>query len=88
MSGKYGNIINQARNTDLQITANPEIQKAVIEEPTVEPAQIQEDDPYVNLTIRVRKSQRAHWSAEAKRKSLTITDAITDALNQRFGEPT
>jgi hypothetical protein len=88
MSGKYGNIINQARNTDLQQTVKPEIQETVITEPPAELAPIQEDDPYVNLTIRVRKSQRAHWSAEAKRKSLTITDAITDALNQRFGEPT
>lgn len=80
MSGKYGDLIKNARITDLQHAVQPET-------PLAEAVEHPPDDPFVSLTIRVRKSQRAHWSAEAKRKSGTITDAIIQALNSRFGEP-
>lgn len=81
MSGKYGDLIKQARNTDNQLASKPEIQETRI--PTVPLL----EDPDVNLSIKVKRSQRAHWGAEAKRRGLTITEVITQALNDRFGIP-
>lgn len=42
---------------------------------------------FVNLTIKVRKIQRLHWLIEAKKQGTSLTAAITDALNERFGTP-
>lgn len=44
-------------------------------------------EAFVNLSIRVPKRMRQHWAAEAKRSGTTLTKVVTDALNQRFGEP-
>jgi hypothetical protein len=41
----------------------------------------------VNLSIKVSKSRRQHWAAEAKRQGTTLTAAITEALSAKFGEP-
>lgn len=41
----------------------------------------------VNLSIKVPKSRRQHWAAEAKRQGTTLTAAITEALSAKFGEP-
>ncbi len=41
----------------------------------------------VNLSIKVPKRLRQHWAAEAKRSGTTLTKVITDALQQKFGEP-
>ena len=41
----------------------------------------------VNLSIKVAKSLRQHWAAEAKRQGTTLKAAITDALNTKFGKP-
>jgi hypothetical protein len=46
-----------------------------------------DSEPDVNLSIKVPKSRRQHWAAEAKRQGVTLTAAITEALSQRFGEP-
>ena len=45
-----------------------------------------EEEP-VNLTIRVTKRQRRHWGIEAKKRDTSLTAAIIEALNARFGEP-
>lgn len=42
---------------------------------------------FVNLSIKVPKRLRQHWAAEAKRSGTTLTRVITDALQQKFGEP-
>ncbi len=42
---------------------------------------------FANLTIKVQKRQRLHWLIEAKKQGTSLTAAITDALNQRFGTP-
>ena len=42
---------------------------------------------YVNLTVKVDKSRRQHWAAEAKRSGMTLTHVITKALTAKFGEP-
>lgn len=40
----------------------------------------------VNLSIKVAKRQRLHWLIEAKKQGTSLTDAITEALNARFGQ--
>ena len=68
---KYASVIKEARK--------PENQKAI--PPADEP------EPQVNLSIKVSKSLRRHWAAEAKRHDTTITAAIIEALKAKFGEP-
>jgi len=41
----------------------------------------------VNLTVKVPESLRRHWAAEAKRQGITMTQVITEALLERFGQP-
>jgi hypothetical protein len=70
---KYGELINAARKQENKKSRKPENDETM-----------QED---VNLSIKVPKSRRQHWAAEAKRQGTTLTAAITEALSQRFGEP-
>lgn len=42
---------------------------------------------FVNLTIKVQRQQRLHWLIEAKKQGTSLTAAITEALNTRFGGP-
>ena len=39
------------------------------------------------MTVRVSKRHRLHWLIAAKREGTSLTAAITEALNARFGEP-
>jgi hypothetical protein len=72
---KYGQLINAARKPDNQKNRNPETERGT------------DSDLGVNLSIKVPKSRRQHWAAEAKRQGTTLTAAITTALSERFGEP-
>jgi hypothetical protein len=45
------------------------------------------DDAWANLAIRVTKRQRLHWLIEAKKQRTSLTAAIIEALNARFGKP-
>lgn len=46
-----------------------------------------EESHFVNLTIKVHKRQRLHWLIEAKKQGTSLTAAIMEALNERFGAP-
>lgn len=70
---KYGQLIKEARKQESQKTGKPENQVG--------------SEPEVNLSIKVAAARRRHWAAEAKRKGVTLTAAITEALSERFGEP-
>jgi hypothetical protein len=72
---KYGQLIKEARKQDPKKTKKQD---------TGENGDSDED---VNLSIKVAKSRRQHWAAEAKRQGTTVTAAVTEALSQRFGEP-
>ena len=72
---KYGQLISAARKAESKKTRKPE------EETAVEP------ESGVNLSIKVPKSRRQPWAAEAKRPGTTLTAAITESLSARFGEP-
>ena len=81
MSGKFGDIIGKAKETskpDNQKSGKQKNQKQVV---TTEPEKM------VNLCVKVPKSLRQHWAAEAKRQGITMTEVITEALNQKFGKP-
>lgn len=72
---KYGQLIKEARKTENQKSGDVEVKKESM------------TDPEVNLSIKVATSRRRHWAAEAKRRGITLTAAITEALSERFGEP-
>lgn len=71
---KYGQLINAARKQENQKTRKVEVRQEALEEE-------------VNLSIKVAKSRRQHWAAEAKRQGTTLTATITEALSAKFGEP-
>jgi hypothetical protein len=72
---KYGQLINAARKTDSKKLSKSETEQDI------------DSGLGVNLSIKVPKSRRQHWAAEAKRQGTTLTAAITEALSKRFGEP-
>jgi hypothetical protein len=71
---KYGQLIKEARKQENKKARKPE-------------ANGDSSEPDVNLSIKVSAARRRHWAAEAKRKGVTLTAAITEALSERFGEP-
>lgn len=92
MSGKFGDLIRKARETEQpeQEASKPEDQKTVIPEnhkTSSEAAQVLEKAKDVNLTIKVPESLRRHWAAESKREGVSMTAVITQALIERFGLP-
>jgi hypothetical protein len=76
MAGKFGDLIKKARE--------PESQKSGLESAL---KRDQADEPEVNLCVKVPKSLRQHWAAEAKRQGTTMTSVIVEALSARFGKP-
>lgn len=77
-NSRYGSLIQEARKQESQDAGKPESQNDSM------PEVVDED---VNLSIRVPKSLRRHWVAEAKRHDTSITAVVTEALKARFGEP-
>jgi hypothetical protein len=41
----------------------------------------------VNLTIKVPLQYRRFWLSQAKARGLTLTQVITESLNEKLGEP-
>ena len=74
MSGKYGELLNKAKQTK-QKEIKPENQKEV------------KPEKMVNVGAKVPQSHRNHWAAEAKRSGRSMTDVITAALTEAFGLP-
>jgi predicted HicB family RNase H-like nuclease len=81
MAGKYGDLIKKAREPENQNTNMPENQIFGNQESRIE------KEPEVNLCVKVPKSLRQHWAAEAKRQGTTMTAVIIEALSDRFGKP-
>jgi hypothetical protein len=95
---KFAGIIAEARKPEIQ-TVKPEGQKTrkpalqkktkLASEPVEKAVKlapvVKEED--VNLTVKVPRSRRMHWAAEAKRSGVTLTEVICEALSKRFGEP-
>jgi len=70
---KYGQLIDAARKQENKKARKPEEQGTPEED--------------VNLSIKVPKSRRQHWAAEAKRQGTSLTAVIIESLKARFGEP-
>ena len=87
MSGKYSELIQKAREPEIQIDRMPE--KPQTREPINQNTDKPETktEPEVNLCVKVPKSWRIHWSAEAKRHDTTMTAIIVEALTAKFGKP-
>ena len=66
-----------------KISVKPQSQKAG-KESAVQPDEKQEE---VNLSVKVALNRRRHWASQAKLKGETLTEAITSALSERYGEP-
>lgn len=69
----------------------PQHSDANITSPAVEPTRSKQDPPssqpkeeLVGLCIKVPKSMRQKWKLGAAREGITVTDAIIEALNERF----
>ena len=73
MAGKFGDIIQKAREQESQLSGLQDDQIT--------------SEPDVNLCVKVPKSMRHHWAAEAKRTGVTMTSVIIEALTQKFGLP-
>lgn len=73
---KYTDLIQKARE--------PENQKSGLETISAAP---DATEPEVNLCVKVPKSLRQHWAAEAKRSGTTMTAVIIEALTAKFGKP-
>ena len=95
---KFAGIIAEARKPESQTekpegqkTRKPALQKKAklasepVERAVKQAPVVKEED--VNLTVKVPRSRRMHWAAEAKRSGVTLTEVICEALSKRFGEP-
>ena len=68
---KYSHIFKEARKDVNQNTIKPE--------ETLE--------AMVNLCVKVPLTLRRHWAGESKKRGISMTDVIIEALNNEFGEP-
>lgn len=58
--------------------------KAIVE---LAPKRGGESEPLVGVTIKIPEEKRIWWNVQAKLQRTTVTDAIIEALDKRFGEP-
>jgi hypothetical protein len=68
---KYSDIIKEARKDVNQNTIKPD---GIVEE-------------MVNLCVKVPLSLRRHWAGESKKRGISMTEVIIEALKNEFGEP-
>jgi hypothetical protein len=87
--GKYGALIQKAREQENQKTIEPENQldDKPDSQKTIEPEVEVVKEKEVNLCVKVPESLRRHWAAESKRQGVTMTEVIVQALEARFGRP-
>lgn len=70
---------------DLQ--ASPEAAEQAEQPPSqAEPSGVEQVE-MAAMTVRVSRRHRLHWLIAAKKEGTSLTAAITEALNARFGEP-
>lgn len=87
--GKYGALIQKARQQENQQTIKPNTQidgkpdNQIDSKPDIEPIKEKE----VNLCAKVPELWRRHWAAESKRQGVTMTEVIVEAMEARFGRP-
>jgi len=84
MSGKYGELIKEAKKQDNIIVEN-------IDNDVANRSENQKDvtvkEPEAILSVKLPISLRRHFAAEAKRQGLTLKEVVTSALIEKFGRP-
>ena len=92
MTGKYGNLLKKARESDSEIenknksaSSNTALQLAVNTESTGDTEVVKEKE--VSLTIKVPKSWRQHWVAECKREGKTLKEVVVEMLTEKYSKP-
>ena len=92
MTGKYGNLLKKARESDSEIenknksaSSNTALQQAVNTEGTGDTEVVKEKE--VSLTIKVPKSWRQHWVAECKREGKTLKEVVVEMLTEKYSKP-
>ncbi|MGH8715186.1 MAG: hypothetical protein ACREUI_00395 [Burkholderiales bacterium] len=68
---KYSEIIKEARKD--------------VNHNTIKPEEIAEE--MVNLCIKVPLSLRRHWAGESKKRGISMTEVVIEALKSKFGVP-
>ncbi len=68
---KYSELFKEARKEVNQDTRKPE---ETLEE-------------MVNLCVKVPLAFRRHWASESKKRGVSMTEVIIEALKNEFGEP-
>ena len=68
---KYSEIIKEARKD--------------VNHNTIKPEETAEE--MVNLCIKVPLSLRRHWAGESKKRGISMTEVIIEALKNEFGGP-
>ncbi len=91
MSGKFGDLINQARQQETQeLDGKQEIKKdGNTEKQTadISAKKQSEELDIVTLNIKIERKYRQHWMGQAKLQGLTIKDVIVSHLTEKFGLP-
>ena len=100
MTGKYGNLLKKARETENRTETNngseslnaaeyqvvkPALQLDVNTEDAAQTEIVEEKE--VSLTIKVPISWRQHWVAECKREGKTLKKVVTEMLAEKYGKP-
>jgi hypothetical protein len=94
--GKFGDLIQKAREGENQKVVKPESSKTrkpenqksgnLENQNFSKPKQVT-DEAMVNLGVKVSLSRRRHWAAQSKLKGVSMTDVIIRAMVEEFGEP-
>ncbi len=91
--GKYGAMIQKARNQENQNSVLPEDQQESLPAdqlsglPENQKAGVLPKEEEVNLSIKVPKRLRRHWVSEAKKRDTSLTAIIIASLKEKLGEP-
>ncbi len=91
MSGKFGDLINQARQQETkEVDGKQETKKnrnTEIQTADTSAKKQSEELDIVTLNIKIERKYRQHWMGQAKLQGLTIKDVIVSHLTEKFGLP-
>ena len=91
MNGKYGDLINEARQQENESSDGKQpIKKDGNTERQINdisPKEKTEAPNIVTLNIKIERKYRQHWIGQAKLQGLTIKEVIVSHLTDRFGLP-
>ena len=93
MNGKFGDLINEARQQEnVSSDGKQEVKKDGNTETQIDGISQKEKSEaeapdIVTLNIKIERKYRQHWMGQAKLQGLTIKDVIVSHLTDKFGLP-